>query len=125
MAKGLDSKGVTYLWKKFKAYVDTAISNISGGSATTDGAFTKTKGGAAKFDNGNLTCTLDIGFAPKTFELIGIGGCSGIYLQWDKISGWTGNAGPLYNYDVDLSNNTVTISLRITMEGDFIWRAFG
>lgn len=94
-------------------------------NATKQEMFTQTKGGTAKFDNGNLTCTLDIGFKPKTFEFIGIGGCSGIYLQWDKISGWTGTAGPLYNYDVDLSNNTVTISLYTRMEGEFIWRAFG
>lgn len=125
MAKGLDGKGVTYLWKKFKTYVDTAISNISGGSVTTDGAFTKTKSRVIRNITYSEPVELDIGFKPKTFELIGIGDGSGIYLQWDKTNGWTGNEGPLYDYDVDLSNNTVTINTHMTMECDFIWRAFG
>ena len=125
MAKGLDGKGVTYLWKKFKTYVDTAISNISGGSVTTDGAFTKTKSRVIRNITYSEPVVLDVGFAPKTFELIGIGGYSGIYLQWDKTDGWTGNAGPLYDYDINLSNNTVTVNTHMTMEGEFIWRAFG
>lgn len=125
MAKGLDGKGVTYLWKKFKTYVDTAISNISGGSVTTDGAFTKTKSRVIRNITYSEPVVLDVGFAPKTFELIGIGDGSGIYLQWDKTNGWTGNAGPLYDYDINLSNNTVTVNTHMTMECDFIWRAFG
>lgn len=124
MAKGLDKNGVAYLWKKFKAYVDTAISNISGGSATTDGAFTKTKGGVTNISSGEPT-VLEIGFAPKYFELLGIGGCSGLCLYWDKTNGWTGYAGPLCNYNVNLNSNTVTISTHLTMSGEFIWRAFG
>lgn len=127
MAKGLDKNGVAYLWKKIKAYIDTAISNISGSSATTDVAFTQTKGGAIRNITYSEPVVLDVDFAPKTFELIGIGDCSGLYLYWNSANGWTGNDGMglLYDYDMDLSNNTVTISARMTLSGEFIWRAFG
>lgn len=94
-------------------------------NATKQEVFTQTKGGAIRNITYSEPVVLDVGFAPKTFELIGIGGCSGIYLQWDKTDGWTGNAGPLYDYDINLSNNTVTINTHMTMEGEFIWRAFG
>lgn len=94
-------------------------------NATKQEVFTQTKGRAIRNITYSEPVVLDVGFAPKTFELIGIGGCSGIYLQWDKTDGWTGNAGPLYDYDINLSNNTVTVNTHMTMEGEFIWRAFG
>lgn len=126
MAKGLDKNGVAYLWKRIKAYVDSAVSNISGGgTATPNEAFTKTKGEVVRNINYSEPVVLDIGFTPKTFDLMGVGDCAGIYLRWDKSNEWTGNAGPLYDYDVDLSSNTITISTHMTMQGDFIWRAFG
>lgn len=125
MVKGLDKNGVAYLWKKIKAYVDTAISNISGGSATTDGAFTKTKSGVIRDITYSEPVVLDVGFTPKTFDLMAIGGYSGLCLQWTKSNGWTGNAGPLYDYDIDFSSNTVTISTHLTVNDSLIWRAFG
>lgn len=94
-------------------------------NATKQEVFTQTKGGAIRNITYSEPVVLDVGFAPKTFELIGIGDGSGIYLQWDKTGGWTGNEGPLYDYDVDLSNNTVKINTHMTMDDNFIWRAFG
>lgn len=125
MAKGLDGKGVTYLWKKFKTYVDTAISNISGGSVTTDGAFTKTKSGVIISMTTSKPTTLEIGFVPKSFDLIGIDSNSGIYLRWDKDGGWKGNEGFLYDYSIDKNDNTITISTHVIVNDEFIWRAFG
>lgn len=93
-------------------------------STAHDGAFTKTIGGAVNFTAGNMTRTLDIGFIPKQFEIYGLGSIIGVYLQWDNVNGWSGNAGFLYNYNVDMNNNTITISARTTSE-DLIWRAFG
>lgn len=94
-------------------------------STNPDNAFTQTKGGAIRNITYSETVVLEIGFNPKTFELIGIGSGSGIYLYWNNANGWTGNAGPLYDYDINLSNNTVTVNTHMTTECDFIWRAFG
>jgi hypothetical protein len=86
-------------------------------------ALTKTISGIAKFDSDNLTCTLDIGFEPKCFDILGTGNNTGIYLRWDRDDDWTGNAGFLYDYYID--GNTITISTHMTLNGEFIWRAFG
>lgn len=94
-------------------------------STNPDNAFTQTKGGAIRNITYSEPVVLDVGFAPKTFELIGIGDGSGIYLQWDKTNGWTGNEGPLYDYNINLSNNTVSINTHMLLECNFIWRAFG
>lgn len=93
------------------------------GTTTQVGAFTKTSSETVKFNN--TVVTLDIGFEPKCFEIFGVGDSTGVNLRWDENNGCTGNEGPLYDYDVDLSNNTITISTHTTMECDFIWRAFG
>lgn len=137
MSKILDLDGLAHFWHKVKALINTkanksevtqladAVNKISDSTTTTNGAFTKTKGKVITNISSDEPTTLDIGFTPKYFELLGIGGCSGLYLYWDKTNGWTGYAGPLYDYDVDMDNNTVTISTHLTMQGDFIWHAFG
>lgn len=133
MGKILDLDGLAHFWSEVKALLNTkanksevtqladAVNKISS-STTPDGAFTETKGGRVEMSD---TITLDLEFTPKAFELIGIGDNSGLYLYWDNSDGWSGYGGPLYDYDVDLSNNTVTIHTHLALAGDFIWRAFG
>ena len=98
---------------------DDAVTDIN---ELKDEVFTKTKGGAVGITD---TVTLDIGFTPKQFEIFGIDADTGVYLQWTKSNGWTGNEGPLYDYDVDMDNNTITISTHIALARALIWRAFG
>lgn len=98
---------------------DDAVTDIN---ELKDEVFTKTKGGAVGITD---TVTLDIGFTPKQFEIFGIDADTGVYLQWTKSNGWTGNKGPLYDYDVDMDNNTITISTHIALARVLIWRAFG
>lgn len=136
MGKILDLDGLTHFWNEIKALLNTkatknevtkladTVNKISDSTTTTNGAFTKIKGGVTNISSDEPT-VLEIGFAPKYFELLGIDGCSGLYLYWDKTNGWTGYAGPLCNYNVNLNSNTVTISTHLTMQGDFIWHAFG
>ena len=88
-------------------------------------AFTKTKSGVITSMPSDNPTVLDIGFAPKAFDLIGIGSASGIYLQWNETDGWKGNAAYLYDYSVNANDNTISISAHITSTDDFIWRAFG
>lgn len=103
--------GIQKLWSKLEDFF-----------ATKDEAFTKTIGSIVDTSN-TLTISLDIGFTPKCFEFIGIDNTD-MYLRWDNANGWTGNEGALYDYDVDLGTNTITISAHIAV-GKFIWRAFG
>lgn len=84
--------------------------------------FTKTIGNAVNITD---TVTLDIGFTPKCFEIYGICSSTGIYLRWDDLNDWSGNAGPLYDYYIDLDNDTVTISTHMPLNDSFMWRAFG
>lgn len=101
---------------------DDAVTDIN---ELKDEVFTKTKSGVIRDITYSEPVVLDVGFTPKTFDLMAIGGYSGLCLQWTKSNGWTGNAGPLYDYDIDFSSNTVTISTHLTVNDSLIWRAFG
>lgn len=117
----LDKSGLQRLWDNLKSVF-----------ATKDETFTKTIGGVIKFTQGNTTRTINIGFAPKQFEIYGVGSVTGIYLRWKKDSGWIDTNqdgmltnGFLYDYYVDEESNTVTMSSHTSSSDELVWRAFG
>lgn len=104
------------------AAIEELESDVSNTYATKEEAFTKTIGNAVNIAD---TITLDIGFIPKFFEIYGVGSSTGVYLRWDDLNDWSGNAGPLYDYYIDLDSNTITISTHTALNDSLIWRAFG